>query len=83
MPLIKIFFLNFGRFMISRALFDNLLTYHNEGSFASLQSVTHHDTYFFSVAARHLASFLENDERFCATFEEGCAIYPRDVACKT
>ena len=70
-------------FLMSKELLSNLLVEHNEHKFEILQRVTHDATFFLSVAIKHLASFLENDSRFCTTFEKDCAIYPRNVSCKT
>ena len=70
-------------FLMSKELLSNLLVEHNERNFEILQRVTHDAAFFLSVAIKHLASFLENDPRFCISFEDGCAIYPRDVSCKT
>ena len=70
-------------FSISRELFNNLLIEHNEFKFLRLQQVTHFSTYFLAGAVYQLASFLENDERFCTQYAEECAIYPKDVSCET
>ncbi len=68
--------------LLSPAVSDANL-FRQEGKFAPFQRVTHDAAYFVSVAARHLASFLENDDRFCVGYAEDCAIYPRKVECKT
>ena len=70
-------------FSISRELFNSLLIEHNEFKFLRLQQVTHFSTYFLAGAVYQLASFLENDERFCTQYAEECAIYPKDVSCET
>ena len=70
-------------FAISRELFNNLLIENSEFKFLQLQQLTHFSTYFFAGAIYQLASFLENDDRFCTQYAKECAIYPKDVSCKT
>ena len=70
-------------FLISKDLFDNLLVYYEEGRFSSFLGVVHDGPFFVSAASKHLASFLEDDARFCVAGDaENCAMYPREVPCK-